>query len=145
MNHSRVVCPSAVGRLARRSVSMTSMKRALVTVGALALVIGAAGVASAADPAATPTFAKDVAPILYNNCVICHRPGEVAPMSLITYQDARPWAKAMKDKVVAREMPPWGADPTAGKFKNDRSLSQKDIDTIVAWVSGGAPKGDDKD
>src|SRR5262245_20135822 len=95
--------------------------------------------------AAAPTFTKDVAPILYKNCAICHRTGEGAPMALLTYQDARPWAKAIRDKVRSREMPPWGADPAVGKYKNDRSLSQKEIDTIVAWVDAGAPKGEDKD
>src|SRR4026209_1002789 len=75
----------------------------------------------------TPTFTKDIAPILYKNCVTCHRPGEVAPMSLISYNDVRPWSKAIKDKVAKREMPPWGADPSVGKYENDRSLSQKDI------------------
>jgi hypothetical protein len=91
-----------------------------------------------------PTFSKDVAPILYNKCVSCHRPGEVAPMSLITYKDARPWARAIRDKVIAREMPPWFADPAHGAFRNDRSLTQTQIDTIVNWVDGGARQGDEK-
>jgi hypothetical protein len=106
----------------------------------------AALIASATDvAAATPTFSKDVAPILYKNCVECHRQNAMAPMSLVTYEDARPWARAVKQKVVAREMPPWGADPTVGRYANDPSLKQADIDTIVAWVDGGAPLGDPKD
>jgi hypothetical protein len=88
-----------------------------------------------------PTFSKDVAPILYKNCVECHRPTAMAPMSLLTYEDARPWARAIKQKVVARQMPPWGADPAIGKFSNDVSLKQADIETIVAWVDGGAAEG----
>jgi hypothetical protein len=91
-----------------------------------------------------PTFSKDVAPILYNKCVSCHRPGEVAPMSLITYTDVRPWARAIRDKVIARAMPPWFADPAHGAFRNDRSLTQAQIDTIVKWVDGGARQGDEK-
>jgi hypothetical protein len=89
-----------------------------------------------------PTFSKDVAPILYSKCVSCHRPGEVAPMSLITFQDVRPWARAIRDKVVAREMPPWHADPSHGTFRNDRSLTPAQIDTIVKWADGGARQGD---
>ena len=93
-----------------------------------------------------PTFTKDVAPILFDNCAICHRPGEVAPMSLLSYTDARPWSWAIKEKVVAREMPPWHADPTASlEFGNDRRLTEAQIDTIVAWVDAGAPKGNDAD
>jgi hypothetical protein len=88
------------------------------------------------------TFSKDVAPILQKNCQGCHRPGEAAPMSLETYQQARPWAKAMKQAVLARKMPPWFADPQFGHFRNDRSLAQKDVDTLVAWVDAGAPEGD---
>jgi hypothetical protein len=91
-----------------------------------------------------PTFSKDVAPILYSKCVTCHRPGEVAPMSLISYRDARPWARAIRDKVIAREMPPWHADSAHGTFRNDRSLTQAQIDTIVKWVDGGARQGDEK-
>ncbi len=94
---------------------------------------------------ATVTFTKDVAPILYKNCTECHRPSMFAPMSLITYDETRPWARAIKQRVVKREMPPWSADPAHGEFKNDPRLSQKDIDTITAWVDAGAPKGNDRD
>jgi hypothetical protein len=94
----------------------------------------------------TATFTKDVAPIIFEKCAACHRPGEVAPMTLLSYQDVRPWAKIIKSKVLAREMPPWGAEPEHSlKMRNDRSLSTKQIDTIVAWVDGGAPKGKDAD
>lgn len=91
------------------------------------------------------TFSKDVAPILQKNCQGCHRPGEAAPMSLRTYQEARPWARAMKQAVLAKKMPPWFADAQYGHFRNDRSLPQKDIDTLVSWVDAGAPEGDPKD
>ena len=91
------------------------------------------------------TFNKDVAPILFKNCVQCHRPGEVAPMSLLTFKEARPWARSIKDKVIIREMPPWHADARFGQFANDRKLGQKEIDTIVAWVDGGANEGDPAD
>jgi hypothetical protein len=92
-----------------------------------------------------PTFSKDVAPILYNRCVSCHRPGEVAPMSLITFKDVRPWAQAIREKVLSREMPPWHADPQHGRFRNDRSLTQGEIDTIVKWANAGARQGDPAD
>ncbi len=109
--------------------------------------IGACLLALAAAPAAaaTPTFTKDVAPILYKNCVECHRPTMFAPMSLLTFDDARPYARSIKQRVVSRAMPPWGADAPHGVFKNDPRLSQEEIDTIAAWVDGGAPKGDDAD
>ena len=111
------------------------------------MLLGIAGlVASVVVPVpaladTVPTFAGDVAPILYKNCVSCHRPGEMGPMSLVRYTDARPWAKSIRDRVTARSMPPWFADPHYGTFSNDPSLSQRDIDTIVAWVNGGAPQG----
>ena len=92
-----------------------------------------------------PTFAKDVAPILYKNCVGCHRPGEIAPMSLLTYEDARPWAKSIRDEVSDGTMPPWHADAPHGSFLNERRLSEAEKDTVVKWANGGAPKGDDKD
>jgi hypothetical protein len=91
------------------------------------------------------TFNKDVAPIIQQNCQSCHRPGEVAPMSLMNYKEVRPWAKSIREKVVEREMPPWFADPTHGEFSNDCRLSQKEIDTIVAWVDTGAKEGNPKD
>ena len=91
------------------------------------------------------TFTRDVAPILHARCVVCHRPGEVAPMALLSYQDARPWARAIKDKVVARQMPPWFADPAIGAFANDPRLSAEEIATISRWVDAGAPQGDPKD
>jgi mono/diheme cytochrome c family protein len=114
---------------------------------AFALVVSSSTVRSAEAPTvAVPTFAKDIAPIVYNHCAQCHRPGEVAPMALLSYEDVRPWAKAIKSKVVSREMPPWGADSSQSlKMRNDPSLSQAQIDTIVAWVDGGAPKGSDAD
>ena len=93
------------------------------------------------------TFTKDVAPILQNRCQVCHRPDTFAPMSLLTYEEARPWAKSIKQKVAAREMPPWYIDKNVGvqHFKNDASLSDQEIATIVSWVDAGAPKGDAKD
>jgi mono/diheme cytochrome c family protein len=108
-------------------------------------LLGLAGAARAADGSDVVTFTKDVAPILYKSCAECHRPTMFAPMSLMTYDEARPYARAIKLKVVARQMPPWGADPKFGTFRNDPRLSDKEIDTIVSWVDAGAPKGDDKD
>jgi hypothetical protein len=89
-----------------------------------------------------PTFSKDVAPILYNNCTSCHRAGEIGPMPLVTYQDARPWARSIAQRVAAGTMPPWHADPSHGEFANDRRLSEADKNTILEWVRGGAPEGD---
>ena len=87
-----------------------------------------------------PTFAKDVAPILQKNCQSCHRPGEAAPFSMLTYEETRPWTGAMKLAVKQKLMPPWFADPQIGHFANDRSLSQKEIDTIVAWRPLAPPR-----
>jgi len=98
---------------------------------------------SAAD--APVTFTKDVLPILQKNCQSCHRPGQIAPMSLVTFRDARPWARAMKTKVESRQMPPWFADPAHGQFANDRSLAPREIETIARWADAGAPEGDPKD
>jgi hypothetical protein len=88
-----------------------------------------------------------VAPILYRSCVKCHHPDDIAPMSLLTYQDARPWAQAMKTRTTAREMPPWFLDKTIGiqQYKNDPSLSDAEIATIAKWVDGGAPQGNPAD
>src|SRR5581483_9788856 len=94
---------------------------------------------------AGPTFNKDVAPILYKRCVACHRPGDVAPMSLLDYKSARPWAKSIREAVLTRKMPPWFADPRFGSFSNDPRLSPKEIETIKAWVEGGSVEGAPQD
>jgi hypothetical protein len=107
-------------------------------------LVGVAGIAATNAPASV-TFSKDVLPILQKNCQGCHRPGEVAPMSLLNYSDARPWAKAMKVAVATKKMPPWFADAQYGHFANDRRLSQADIDTLAAWADSGAPEGNPKD
>ena len=119
-----------------------SIFRLAVAVGLTSLT--GVAVLAAPDPSKV-TFNKDVLPILEKNCQSCHRPGEVAPMSLLSYSDARPWAKSIKAAVVARKMPPWMADQNVGHFKNDRTLSAEDIATLTAWVDNGAPEGDAKD
>src|SRR5437867_12224577 len=93
------------------------------------------------------TFTKDVAPIFQERCQICHRPGTFAPMSLLTYEDARPWAKSIKEKILKREMPPWHIDKNVGvqRFSNDISLSDEEIAIIVKRVDGGAPNGNPAD
>ena len=120
----------------------------------LSLVAAISTLATAADtltPGSAskpqPTFTKDVAPLLQNRCQVCHRPDTFAPMSLLTYEEARPWAKSIKQKVLAREMPPWYIDKNVGvhHFKNDVSLSDEEIATIVKWVDAGAPKGNPAD
>jgi hypothetical protein len=108
----------------------------------VASVLLSAAAAWAGEPV---TFSKDVAPILQRNCHECHRPGEAVPMSLLTYEDARPWAKSIKRMVATREMPPWHPDPGVGTWKNDRRLSDDEVATIVAWVNGGALEGDPAD
>jgi hypothetical protein len=101
----------------------------------------------AAGPTKEVTFAKDIAPILQQKCQECHRNGSMAPMSLVTYEETRPWAKSIKQRVVSRQMPPWHIDRTVGvqKFKNDMSLTDQQIDAVVRWVDAGAPLGDPKD
>jgi len=112
----------------------------------VAVVIPAGLSGQAQNPTASDvTFARDVAPILYANCSYCHRPGEVAPFSLLSYRDARPWARSIKQAVTRRVMPPWGADPHYGEFGNSRRLSDRDIATIAAWVDAGAPEGNPAD
>ncbi len=113
-----------------------------VGVAVLVSTAGLSGTAAAGAEADTPTFTEDVAPILYENCVTCHRAGEVAPMSLVTYQETRPWGRSIKNKVMSGEMPPWHADPSVGRFLNERRLTDDERDTIVQWVDAGAPEGD---
>jgi len=116
-------------------------------VGALALGLGLMVTPAFAADVRPVTFSKDIAPIFQAKCQDCHRPGQVAPMSLLTFEEARPWARSIKQKVQSRMMPPWHIDKTVGvqKFKNDISLSDEQIDTIVRWVDAGAPMGDPKD
>lgn len=99
----------------------------------------------AGEVPAKPTYTKDVAPILQKNCQACHRPGEAGPFSMLTYEDTLPFARMMKKVVTDKIMPPWYADPKFGHFANDRSLSEKEIATLIAWVDAGAPKGDPGD
>ena len=123
------------------------MKRSLACLGlvVLAAVLFPLATAGPQAQAREVTFAKDVAPIVFENCVYCHRPGEVAPFSLLTYKDARPWARSMKQKVLNGQMPPLKADPHYGSFQNTKILSKKDIDTIVAWADEGAKEGNPAD
>jgi hypothetical protein len=115
--------------------------------GLAGLALSITAPAGAADGPMQVTFAKDVAPILQEKCQNCHRAGQIAPMSLVSYAETRPWAKAIKQRVVTRNMPPWHLDKTVGihQFQNDFSLSDEQIATIARWVDGGAPLGDPKD
>jgi hypothetical protein len=111
----------------------------------LAFSFAAALSAVAATGSAPATFTKDVLPILQSKCQECHREGEIAPMSFMTYDQVRPWAKAIKTAVLTKKMPPWFADPHYGKFANDMSLSEGQIETISNWVDAGAKEGNPKD
>jgi hypothetical protein len=120
------------------------MKRLYV---AFAAACALAGVVShslnlTAQSPSPPTFYKEVLPIFQKNCQSCHRPGQIAPFSLLTYESTRPWARSIKVKVESRQMPPWFADAQHGAFANDPSLTQSEIDTIVQWSDAGAPAGD---
>jgi hypothetical protein len=116
-----------------------------------ALAFGAIAVlpalAMATEPATAPTFTKDIAPIFQTKCQDCHEPGSIAPMSLITYQESRPWARSIRERVSTRQMPPWHIDRSVGvqEFKNDMSLTDAQVDTIVRWVEQGAPEGNAAD
>src|SRR4051794_38635240 len=112
----------------------------------LLVVCGLAWTAlSGAEQPAGVTYSKDVASIIQRHCQQCHRPGEIGPMPLLNYGQARPWAKAIRQAVLTKKMPPWFADPKYSHFKNDTSLSQKEIDTLVSWVDAGAPEGNPRD
>lgn len=115
----------------------------------LAMVLGVAAlnpqVSSAQDQANAPTYSKDVAPILYKNCTSCHRPGEMGPMPLLTFQQVRPYANSIRTRVQNGTMPPWHAEAPVGHFLNERRLTAAEKDTIVRWVSAGSPQGDPKD
>src|SRR5689334_1656179 len=129
----------------RRSKMRTKRAALIVLLIGLA-TITASMLATGAEEAknGAVTFNKDVLPILQKNCQTCHRPGEIAPMSFLTYNETRPWAKGMKEAVVSRQMPPWFADAAYGHFANDRRLNDAEIKTISAWADAGAPEGDEK-
>ena len=111
---------------------------------ALVLLVTVAKNSNAGSKGVEVTFTRDVAPILFENCAECHRPGDIAPFSVLEYKDVRPWARSIREKVLTREMPPWNADPRYGDFRNAALLSPKAIETIVAWVDQGAKEGDPK-
>src|SRR5258708_20532293 len=94
---------------------------------------------------AAPTFSKDVAPIFYQRCVGCHRPNDIAPMSLLDYKSARPWAKSIREAVISRKMPPWFADPKYGHFSNDAEVDPEEVKTVREWADAGAPEGNPND
>ena len=125
---------------------MTRTSNHAMTVAAtLALMVGGAGLTLGAEDTDV-TFSRDVAPILYENCVACHREGDIAPMALLSYEEARPWAKSIQKAVVRdRTMPPWHSIDPSGTFANDRRLSEKEIATIDTWIQAGAPEGDPAD
>ncbi len=121
------------------------MRNTVILFGIVTVLIGtrAAVPMRAQQPvASTPTFTRDVAPILFKQCVSCHRPGEIAPMSLMTYEQARPWAKAILKVISNGTMPPWHTDAPAGTFHNERVLTDAERKTLMAWAAEGAPKGD---
>lgn len=127
-----------------RTTSIVAATLAIWT-GTLMAGVNAAPQGPGPRPANAPTFSRDVAPTLFKHCTSCHRPGEIAPMSLLTYKDARPWAKSIGVRVLTGAMPPWHADPAHGEFANDRRLSEAEKDVIVKWVAAGAPEGDPAD
>src|SRR5262245_47764097 len=145
----RMLCDTQVDVSTIRSSCMSVQVSGRSSIALSAVAFGALlalpGSAFAQSPA--PTFTKDIAPIFQEKCEACHRPDSIAPMSLQTYEEARPWARSIKARVQARQMPPWHIDKTIGiqEFKNDRSLSDAQIDAVVRWVDAGAPKGDPKD
>src|SRR5438309_256267 len=126
------------------------MVRRMAATGAFALaaLVALPGVSLAADVSnSNVTFTRDIAPIFQEKCQECHHKGSMAPMSLVTYEEARPWAKSIRQRVITRQMPPWHIDKTIGvrDFKNDISLSDEQITAVVRWVDSGAPMGDAKD
>ena len=110
------------------------MRKVLFAGVTLALVMG-----TISAQAQTPTWTEDVAPLMENKCMNCHRPGEVAPMSLLTYDEAQPWARSIRLMVQDRIMPPWHATPEYGDFGNNRRMTIRQIQTVVDWVEGGTP------
>ena len=132
---------SAPAATARRTAA------AVLATAALSALASALAFPSGLASAQEPTFAKDVAPILQANCQICHQPGSIAPISLMTYEAVKRYAPRIREKVAARVMPPWHIDRSVGiqEFKNDRALSDEELETLVSWIDGGMPFGDEED
>src|SRR5215471_18575692 len=121
-----------------------------IFLGTAAMIVAAGGLLLAnkkddSKPVEAPTYAKDVAPIVQKNCQVCHRPGEAGPFAMLTYEQTRPWAMAMKLAIQNGKMPPWFADPRFGTFSNANSLTAEEKDALIRWADAGAPKGDPKD
>jgi hypothetical protein len=137
---------SAPGAYKLTATGGPRMKHSLLAL-AVFMALGGASTAAELSLPSNPTFARDIAPILQARCEECHHAGSMAPMSLVTYEETRPWAKSIRQRVILRQMPPWHIDPSVGvqKFKNDMSLTAEQISTIVRWVDAGAPQGDPKD
>jgi hypothetical protein len=129
----------------RRNLSLSASIALCLAIGLIFVASSDADNTSKNVAAKKVTFSKDVAPIFFKNCAECHRAGESAPFSVLSYKDVRPWAKSIREKVANRTMPPWHADPHFGEFQNNRTLSQPEIDKILAWVDGGAAEGNPKD
>ncbi|MGH9803000.1 MAG: c-type cytochrome, partial [Blastocatellia bacterium] len=129
----------------KRKLFFISIAAAALAVSLLALPTTSANETKTKTVAKEVTFNKDIAPIFFKSCAECHRAGEIAPFSVMSFKDVRPWAKSIKEKVVGKQMPPWHADPNHGEWVNDRRLSQAQIDLISAWVDGGTKEGSAKD
>ena len=131
--------------VAKSAVAVIVLVTSLLLLGSATSSNSSAASSVARRPGVKPTFYKDVLPILQDHCQSCHREGEIAPMPLVTYQDAKPWAASIRMVVESKSMPPWSADPRYGKFSNDPSLTPEQISVIAAWVDAGAAAGSPKD
>src|ERR1700735_678864 len=120
----------------------TGRRKMLTPGGGIFVFLASAVAQTALGAAEEPTFYRDILPVLQTHCQECHRPGEAAPMPLLTYSQVRPWAKSIRAQVLARKMPPWFADPCCGKFSNDRAVSASERDAVARWADAGAPEGD---
>src|SRR6266851_3458952 len=138
------LCPFSVSDEILNRVNFR-MNRILTALALGSVILSVTAFAAGKESSTKVTYTKNIAPILNQRCVECHRKGEIAPIAFTSYKEVRPWAKAIRERVVARTMPPWLADPHFGKFANDRSMPQSEIDAITAWVKDGAPEGDAKD
>src|SRR6202047_1840721 len=139
--------PMRAGWNTRNSVGLVLSPLVVLLFAQIATTTAASAEPANLTPHEQVTFSKDIAPIFQAKCQECHQPNSIAPMSLITFKEARPWARSIKERVVTRQMPPWHIDRSVGvqKFKNDMSLTDEQVNTIARWVDGGALEGDSKD